>query len=190
MKPKQLQSFDFFRYFVLHHLPNLKFLDSTKVRESERIEAKRRGQFMKVVRPKVNNLPQPEILQDNSSNYSPLPSTLRKFNEHKGTSISGSYPHVRVYSWNYALPTKFYYTNEIYKITLKNNIKHTQIHKLSHAKSHTYIFLNLLYIQAVNLKIFIFMFLNQNGWNATIVLNKKLGFEKESYCLEKWTRRL
>lgn len=73
-----------YRYFVLHHLPNLKFLDSTKVRESERIEAKRRGQFMKVVRPKVNNLSQPEILQDNSSNYSPLPSTLRKFNEHKG----------------------------------------------------------------------------------------------------------
>lgn len=72
-------------------MPNLKFLDSTRVREEEREEAKRRGQFMKVVRPKVNNLSsQPDILQDNLNlrGYTPLPNSVRKFNEHKGKIIS------------------------------------------------------------------------------------------------------
>ena len=39
----------FFRYYVIHRLPNLKFLDSTAVRDDERKEAKRAGAFMKVV---------------------------------------------------------------------------------------------------------------------------------------------
>ena len=40
-----------FRYFVLYKLPNLSFLDSRSVAETERKEAKRVGKFMKVVRP-------------------------------------------------------------------------------------------------------------------------------------------
>ena len=42
---------DLFRYFVLYKLPNLTFLDSRSVTETERKEAKRVGKFMKVVRP-------------------------------------------------------------------------------------------------------------------------------------------
>lgn len=42
---------------------------------------------MKVVRPKTNNLQsQPDILPDNVGlrGYTPLPNSVRKFNEHKG----------------------------------------------------------------------------------------------------------
>uniref|UniRef100_A0A8C5PR06 Leucine rich melanocyte differentiation associated n=1 Tax=Leptobrachium leishanense TaxID=445787 RepID=A0A8C5PR06_9ANUR len=41
-----------YRYFVLHKLPNLKFLDASKVTKKEREEAISRGQFMRVVKPK------------------------------------------------------------------------------------------------------------------------------------------
>lgn len=40
------------RYFVLHKLTNLKFLDTRKVTRREREEALVRGAFMKVVKPK------------------------------------------------------------------------------------------------------------------------------------------
>lgn len=40
------------RYFVLHKLTNLKFLDTRKVTRREREEALIRGAFMKVVKPK------------------------------------------------------------------------------------------------------------------------------------------
>lgn len=40
------------RYFVLHKLSNLKFLDTRKVTRKEREEALVRGAFMKVVKPK------------------------------------------------------------------------------------------------------------------------------------------
>ena len=39
------------RYFVLHKLPGLTFLDSRAVSGGERKEAKRVGAFMRVVRP-------------------------------------------------------------------------------------------------------------------------------------------
>ncbi|KAI5142442.1 Leucine-Rich Melanocyte Differentiation-Associated Protein [Manis pentadactyla] len=42
-----------YRYFVLHKLPNLKFLDARKVTRQEREEALVRGAFMKVVKPKM-----------------------------------------------------------------------------------------------------------------------------------------
>ena len=40
-----------FRYFVLHRLPRLTFLDSSFVTAEERKEAQRIGAFMRVVRP-------------------------------------------------------------------------------------------------------------------------------------------
>ncbi|KAI4812551.1 hypothetical protein KUCAC02_023927, partial [Chaenocephalus aceratus] len=40
------------RYFVLHKLPQLKFLDTRKVTIKEVMEAQARGAFMKVVKPK------------------------------------------------------------------------------------------------------------------------------------------
>ncbi|KAL6066090.1 hypothetical protein STEG23_006754, partial [Scotinomys teguina] len=45
--------------FVLHKLPNLKFLDAKKVTRQEREEALVRGAFMKVVKPKVLKLQKP-----------------------------------------------------------------------------------------------------------------------------------
>ncbi|TWW78961.1 Leucine-rich melanocyte differentiation-associated protein [Takifugu flavidus] len=42
-----------YRYFVLHKLPHLKFLDSRKVTRREVTEARTRGAFMKVVKPKT-----------------------------------------------------------------------------------------------------------------------------------------
>uniref|UniRef100_F6UPI4 Leucine rich melanocyte differentiation associated n=1 Tax=Monodelphis domestica TaxID=13616 RepID=F6UPI4_MONDO len=44
-----------YRCFVLHKLPNLKFLDAKKVTKGEREEALVRGEFMKVVKPKVRS---------------------------------------------------------------------------------------------------------------------------------------
>ncbi|TKS85698.1 Leucine-rich melanocyte differentiation-associated protein [Collichthys lucidus] len=41
-----------YRYFVLHMLPQLKFLDTRKVTRKEVMEAQARGAFMKVVKPK------------------------------------------------------------------------------------------------------------------------------------------
>lgn len=41
----------FARHYVIHHLPNLHFLDSSQVSTAEREEAVRRGQFMRIMRP-------------------------------------------------------------------------------------------------------------------------------------------
>uniref|UniRef100_A0A8D0NBF7 Leucine-rich melanocyte differentiation-associated protein n=1 Tax=Sus scrofa TaxID=9823 RepID=A0A8D0NBF7_PIG len=50
---KDEEDYKRYRYFVLHKLPNLKFLDARKVTKQEREEALVRGAFMKVVKPKV-----------------------------------------------------------------------------------------------------------------------------------------
>ncbi|NWV34887.1 LRMDA protein, partial [Grantiella picta] len=51
-KEKDEDDYQRYRYFVLHKLPNLKFLDTRKVTRREREEALIRGAFMKVVKPK------------------------------------------------------------------------------------------------------------------------------------------
>ncbi|KAL1780680.1 leucine-rich melanocyte differentiation-associated isoform X1 [Sigmodon hispidus] len=48
---KDEEDYKRYRYFVLHKLPNLKFLDAKKVTRQEREEALVRGAFMKVVKP-------------------------------------------------------------------------------------------------------------------------------------------
>uniref|UniRef100_A0AAZ3P9P0 Leucine rich melanocyte differentiation associated n=1 Tax=Oncorhynchus tshawytscha TaxID=74940 RepID=A0AAZ3P9P0_ONCTS len=60
--PNQLVSLDKdeddyqrYRYFVLHKLPTLKFLDTRKVCKIEQQEAEARGAFMKVVKPKLSD---------------------------------------------------------------------------------------------------------------------------------------
>lgn len=40
-----------YRHYVLYRLPNLKFLDSTKIKSEEKREAIQRGLFLKVIRP-------------------------------------------------------------------------------------------------------------------------------------------
>nr|XP_020136101.1 leucine-rich repeat-containing protein C10orf11 homolog isoform X4 [Microcebus murinus] len=51
---KDEEDYKRYRCFVLHKLPNLKFLDARKVTRQEREEALVRGAFMKVVKPKLN----------------------------------------------------------------------------------------------------------------------------------------
>ncbi|NXD69192.1 LRMDA protein, partial [Eolophus roseicapillus] len=51
-KEKDEDDYQRYRYFVLHKLTNLKFLDARKVTRREREEALVRGAFMKVVKPK------------------------------------------------------------------------------------------------------------------------------------------
>ncbi|NXA49552.1 LRMDA protein, partial [Nothocercus julius] len=51
-KDKDEDDYQRYRYFVVHKLRNLKFLDTRKVTKSEREEALVRGAFMKVVKPK------------------------------------------------------------------------------------------------------------------------------------------
>lgn len=68
---------------MLYHLPRLKFLDSTKVNIVEIKEAEKRGQLMKIVRPKESN-----VLNSNESpnakSFTPLPRTIRSPDDHKG----------------------------------------------------------------------------------------------------------
>ena len=44
------------RYFVLYKMPQLKFLDTRKVTSREVLEAKARGAFMRVVKPKSDKV--------------------------------------------------------------------------------------------------------------------------------------
>ncbi|RXN24814.1 leucine-rich repeat-containing C10orf11-like protein [Labeo rohita] len=82
--PNQLVSMDKdeddyqrYRYFVLHKLTNLKFLDTRKVTQWERSEAEARGAFMKVVKPKNDQ----EAAESYSSNTSPFSSPLEFMKE-------------------------------------------------------------------------------------------------------------
>ncbi|KAM9069639.1 leucine-rich melanocyte differentiation-associated protein [Sarcophilus harrisii] len=70
-----------YRCFVLHKLPNLKFLDAKKVTKWEREEALVRGKFMKVVKPKAAEDVAPESSQ---LPYTPLPPGSRSLTSHKG----------------------------------------------------------------------------------------------------------
>ncbi|XP_025097307.1 leucine-rich melanocyte differentiation-associated protein-like isoform X2 [Pomacea canaliculata] len=77
--PNQLSSTDKddedyqrYRYYVLFHLPKLKFLDASAVRLTELLEAKRCGQFMEVVRPN-EAIEQREPVEAMTFQYSPLP---------------------------------------------------------------------------------------------------------------------
>jgi hypothetical protein len=65
-----------YRLYVLYRLPNLKFLDSSIVSEDERKEAKRVGQFMKVVKPSENQQGDEnddELTLSDVPHYTPLP---------------------------------------------------------------------------------------------------------------------
>lgn len=88
--PNQLVSLDKdeddyqrYRYFVLHKLPQLKFLDSRKVTRKEVMEARARGAFMKVVKPKSEAAPEAGV-ESHPLPYTPLPRGARDPRNHKG----------------------------------------------------------------------------------------------------------
>ncbi|KAM3863298.1 leucine-rich melanocyte differentiation-associated protein [Diretmus argenteus] len=73
-----------YRYFVLHKLPHLKFLDTRKVSKREVMEATARGVFMKVVKPKSEVLSVEPGLEGYPLPYTPLPRESRDAKNHKG----------------------------------------------------------------------------------------------------------
>ncbi|XP_026875721.2 leucine-rich melanocyte differentiation-associated protein isoform X1 [Electrophorus electricus] len=96
--PNQLVSLDKdeddyqrYRYFVLHNLRRLKFLDSRTVSQVERAEADARGAFMKVVKPKAVQDPTDHRSEVTSSPYSPLPKGSKEGSNHKGVFTKSRY---------------------------------------------------------------------------------------------------
>uniref|UniRef100_A0A671X144 Leucine rich melanocyte differentiation associated n=1 Tax=Sparus aurata TaxID=8175 RepID=A0A671X144_SPAAU len=73
-----------YRYFVLHKLPRLKFLDTRKVTKKEVMEASARGAFMKVVKPKSEASPNEPGCESDPLPYTPLPRGSRDAKNHKG----------------------------------------------------------------------------------------------------------
>ncbi|KAG1950638.1 leucine-rich melanocyte differentiation-associated protein, partial [Pimephales promelas] len=89
--PNQLVSMDKdeddyqrYRYFVLHKLTNLKFLDTRRVTQWERSEAEARGAFMKVVKPKNDQDAASDLRPESATPYTPLPRGSRDARNHKG----------------------------------------------------------------------------------------------------------
>nr|XP_057914226.1 leucine-rich melanocyte differentiation-associated protein-like isoform X4 [Doryrhamphus excisus]XP_057914810.1 leucine-rich melanocyte differentiation-associated protein-like [Doryrhamphus excisus] len=89
--PNQLVSLDKdeddyqrYRYFVLHKLPRLKFLDTRKVTRKEAMEAGVRGEFMKVVKPKSGTTSKEAGFENQPLPYTPLPRGSRDAKNHKG----------------------------------------------------------------------------------------------------------
>ncbi|XP_054585019.1 leucine-rich melanocyte differentiation-associated protein [Eptesicus fuscus] len=78
---KDEEDYKRYRYFVLHKLPNLKFLDARKVTREEREEALVRGAFMKVVKPKDSS---DSAAAPPECHYTPLPSASRELTSHRG----------------------------------------------------------------------------------------------------------
>nr|XP_020651823.1 leucine-rich repeat-containing protein C10orf11 homolog isoform X1 [Pogona vitticeps] len=73
-----------YRYFVLHKLTKLKFLDSRKVSRTEREEASLRGAFMKVVKPRDAKVSADGSPISPQIHYTPLPSGSRDLTNHRG----------------------------------------------------------------------------------------------------------
>ncbi|XP_037829673.1 leucine-rich melanocyte differentiation-associated protein isoform X4 [Kryptolebias marmoratus] len=72
-----------YRYFVLHKLPQLKFLDSRKVTKKELMEGQARGAFMKVVKPKSEAPCNEPGFENRPLPYTPLPRGSRDAKNHK-----------------------------------------------------------------------------------------------------------
>ncbi|KAM4667794.1 LOW QUALITY PROTEIN: leucine-rich melanocyte differentiation-associated protein [Amazona ochrocephala] len=83
-KEKDEDDYQRYRYFVLHKLTNLKFLDARKVTRREREEALVRGAFMKVVKPKDAKASSDVVSTSPEMHYTPLPSGSRDLTNHRG----------------------------------------------------------------------------------------------------------
>ncbi|NWW86217.1 LRMDA protein, partial [Rhynochetos jubatus] len=83
-KEKDEDDYQRYRYFVLHKLTNLKFLDTRKVTRREREEALVRGAFMKVVKPNDAKASSDAASTSPEMHYTPLPSGSRDLTNHRG----------------------------------------------------------------------------------------------------------
>ncbi|XP_066047573.1 leucine-rich melanocyte differentiation-associated protein isoform X3 [Chamaea fasciata] len=82
-KEKDEDDYQRYRYFVLHKLANLKFLDTRKVTKREREEALIRGAFMKVVKPKDAKACSAAASASPEMHYTPLPAGSRDLTNHR-----------------------------------------------------------------------------------------------------------
>lgn len=104
-----------YRYYVISRLPNLDFLDYTRVSFKERQLASSKGQFMRVVRPKDEDTGDGNSrgsTQDDSppsSYYSPLPRTMRRPDDHKGAYSKCKYK----YSGKHSEGNRFISNNDL-----------------------------------------------------------------------------
>ncbi|XP_055462233.1 leucine-rich melanocyte differentiation-associated protein [Psammomys obesus] len=87
---KDEEDYKRYRYFVLHKLPNLKFLDAQKVTRQEREEALVRGAFMKVVKPAAS-IGDDTASPESHPQYTPLPSASRELTSHRGILAKNRY---------------------------------------------------------------------------------------------------
>ncbi|KAL3877599.1 hypothetical protein ACJMK2_035295 [Sinanodonta woodiana] len=92
-KDKDEEDYQRYRYYVLHRLPSLKFLDSTSVSKEELAEAKRTGPFMSVVRATEEEIEGAHDVSGSypGSSFTPLPTNTRQVEEHIGTFGKSKY---------------------------------------------------------------------------------------------------
>ncbi|CAG0912489.1 unnamed protein product [Notodromas monacha] len=69
-----------YRYFILHHLPKLKFLDSRAVINDEREQASKIGHLTRVVKPVMK----PVAASSSGNSYTPLPEHSLPTGSHAG----------------------------------------------------------------------------------------------------------
>jgi len=72
----EAEAYQRYRYFVIHRLKKIQFLDATPVDAEERKEAEKRGAFLHIARPKT----EPKISEPQPENTSP---TKKEATEHK-----------------------------------------------------------------------------------------------------------
>ncbi|XKL68799.1 hypothetical protein PGB90_006568 [Kerria lacca] len=82
-----------YRYFVLHHLKKLKFLDSASVSANEMKEAAVKGQFMQIRKPKEPTRYELERFSEEDWNFTPLPTTTRSVGDHRGAYTTYRFRH-------------------------------------------------------------------------------------------------
>ncbi|KAM7408630.1 hypothetical protein PAMA_002378 [Pampus argenteus] len=90
-----------YRYFVLHKLPQLKFLDTRKVTKKEVMEAQARGAFMKVVKPKseAHSLVATSVV----CAYTSLLCGFQSLSDIRVIEISGDVKHINITSLEFEL---------------------------------------------------------------------------------------
>ncbi|KAJ8914997.1 hypothetical protein NQ315_002522 [Exocentrus adspersus] len=72
------------KYYIIYHLPTLKFLDSNRINKVERCEAARRGKFMNIIRPTEFNTNGNALESSVSNSLTPLPICTRSLTDQKG----------------------------------------------------------------------------------------------------------
>ncbi|XP_060071446.1 leucine-rich melanocyte differentiation-associated protein-like [Ylistrum balloti] len=98
-----------YRFYVLFHLNNLKFLDSSPVKLEELAEAKRVGPFMQIIKGTAETLIEGGKEEEDPTGYTPLPESQRKVDDHKGSYGRSKY----VYYGRHSEGNRFIRNNDL-----------------------------------------------------------------------------